>query len=155
MNLTLSIDEALAERARAVAAGRGKSLNQLVRDLLEAETGIHDGAARDLLRRSMSDRTGVVSTQVLQEFYVNAREKLKLDGAAARARIEVYLGFDIVTVTPSLLLAAVDLNRLDSVSFWDALVIRAAEHAGCDTLYSEDLQAGRRFGPVRVVNPFA
>jgi hypothetical protein len=46
MNLTLSIDEALAERARAVAAGRGKSLNQLVRDLLEAETGSHDGAAR-------------------------------------------------------------------------------------------------------------
>ena len=44
MNLTLSIDEALAERARAVAAGRGKSLNQLVRDLLEAETGLHDGA---------------------------------------------------------------------------------------------------------------
>ena len=46
MNLTLSIDEALVERARAVAAGRGKSLNQLVRDLLEAETGIHDGTAR-------------------------------------------------------------------------------------------------------------
>lgn len=46
MNITLSIDEALAERARAVAAGRGKSLNQLVRDLLEAETGAHDGAAR-------------------------------------------------------------------------------------------------------------
>ena len=46
MNLTLSIDEELAERARAVAAGRGKSLNQLVRELLEAETGIHDGAAR-------------------------------------------------------------------------------------------------------------
>jgi hypothetical protein len=46
MNITLSIDEALAERARAVAAGRGKSLNQLVRDLLEAETGSHEGAAR-------------------------------------------------------------------------------------------------------------
>lgn len=46
MNITLSIDAALAERARAVAAGRGKSLNQLVRDLLEAETGTHDGAAR-------------------------------------------------------------------------------------------------------------
>lgn len=46
MNITLSIDESLAERARAVAAGRGKSLNQLVRDLLEAETGTHDGAAR-------------------------------------------------------------------------------------------------------------
>jgi len=120
----------------------------------DADAGAKTGVARDLLRRSMSERTGVLSTQVLQEFYVNARKKLKLDGAAARARIEVYLAFDVVAVTPSLLLAAVDLHRLDSVSFWDALVIRAAEHAGCDTLYSEDLQAGRRFGPVRVVNPF-
>lgn len=49
MNLTLSIDEALLERARSVAAGRGKSLNQLVRDLLEAETGTHDGAAKAVL----------------------------------------------------------------------------------------------------------
>lgn len=121
----------------------------------DADAGAKTGIARSLLRRSMSERTGVLSTQVLQEFYVNARKKLQLDGAAARARVEVYLSFDVVTITPALLLAAVDLNRLDSVSFWDALVIRAAEHAGCDTLYSEDLQAGRRFGPVRVVNPFA
>lgn len=121
----------------------------------DADAGAKTGIARALLRGSMTERTGVVSTQVLQEFYVNARKKLQLDGAAARARIEVYLSFDVVAVTPALLLAAVDLNRLDSVSFWDALVIRAAEQAGCDTLYSEDLQAGRRFGPVRVVNPFA
>lgn len=121
----------------------------------DADAGAKTGIARALLRGSMAERTGVVSTQVLQEFYVNARKKLQLDGAAARARIEVYLAFDVVTVTPALVLAAVDLNRLDSVSFWDALVIRAAEQAGCDTLFSEDLQAGRRFGPVRVVNPFA
>ena len=121
----------------------------------DADAGAKTGIARELLRGSMADRTGVVSTQVLQEFYVNARKKLKLDGAAARARIEVYLGFDVVTVTPSLLLAAVDLNRLDSVSFWDALIIRAAEQSGCETLFSENLQAGRRFGPVRVVNPFS
>lgn len=121
----------------------------------DADAGVKTGIARQLLRRAIAERTGVASTQVLQEFYVNARKKLQLDGAAARARIEVYLGFDVVTVTPALLLAAVDLNRLDSLSFWDALVIRTAEHAGCDTLYSEDLQAGRRFGPVRVVNPFA
>lgn len=120
----------------------------------DADAGAKTGIARDLLRRCMVDRTGALSTQVLQEFYVNARKKLKMDGASARARIEVYLAFDVVTVTPSLLLAAVDLHRLDSISFWDALVIRAAEHAGCDTLYSEDLQSGRRFGPVHVVNPF-
>jgi predicted nucleic acid-binding protein len=121
----------------------------------DADAGGRTGIARELLRRSLAERTGVISTQVLQEFYVNARKKLRLDGAAARARIEVYLGFTVVTVTPALVLAAVDLNRLDAVSFWDALVIRAAEQAGCDTLFSEDLQAGRRFGPVRVVNPFA
>lgn len=120
----------------------------------DADAGAKTGVARTLLRQAVVERTGVVSTQVLQEFYVNARNKLKLDGAAARARVEVYLGFEVVTVSPALLLAAVDLNRLDSVSFWDALVIRAAEHAGCDTLYSEDLQDGRRYGPVRVVNPF-
>jgi predicted nucleic acid-binding protein len=120
----------------------------------DADAGEKTAVARDLLRRALVDRSGVVSTQVLQEFYVNARKKLKLEGAAARARIEIYLTLDVVTVSPALLLAAVDLHRLDTVSFWDALVIRAAEQAGCDTLYSEDLQAGRRYGTVRVVDPF-
>jgi hypothetical protein len=62
MNITLSIDEELAERARAVAAGRGKSLNQLIRELLENETGRHDGAGRvealDLLWASSAGRSG-------------------------------------------------------------------------------------------------
>ncbi len=121
----------------------------------DASAGTKTSTARELLRVAMTRRTAVISTQVLQEFYVNARKKLKLDGPAARARVEVYSTFEVVAVTPALILAAIDLNRLDSISFWDALIIRAAEHAGCDTLYSEDLQAGRRFGPVRVVNPFA
>lgn len=120
----------------------------------DADAGPKTEAARALIRRAMVDGTGIVSTQVLQEYYVNARKKLRMDGAAARSRIELYLGFEVVTVTPSLVLAAVDLHRLDSLSFWDALIVRTAEHAQCATLYSEDLQDGRRFGSVRVVNPF-
>lgn len=62
MNITLSIDDDLVERARAVAAGRGKSLNQLVREFLEAETGMHDGEARarllDELWATSSGRSG-------------------------------------------------------------------------------------------------
>jgi hypothetical protein len=62
MNLTLAIDAELAERARALAAGRGKSLNQLVRDLLERETGRHGGEARaeilDALWATSSGRSG-------------------------------------------------------------------------------------------------
>ncbi len=91
---------------------------------------------------------------MLQEFHLNATKKLGLERGAARARLEVYLGFDVVALTPPLLLAAVDRHRLDSVSCWDALVIRAAKHAGCHTLSSGDLQAGRRFGSVRAANPF-
>lgn len=110
--------------------------------------------ARDLVRRSVVGRTGVVSTQVLQEYYVNARKKLGMDGGAARARVELYGALDVVTADVDLVLRAVDLNRLDTISFWDALVVTAASTAGCDVLYSEDLQHGRLYGAVKVVNPF-
>lgn len=120
----------------------------------DADAGPKTELARNLLRQAMLQRSGVISTQVLQEFYVNARKKLNLDGAAARARVEVYLGFDVVTVGPGLLLSAIDLHRLDSLSFWDALIVRSAEQAGCAVLYSEDLQHGRRFGALQVVDPF-
>lgn len=121
----------------------------------DLDGGAKTEAARTLIRTLVAERKGVVSTQVLQEYYVNARKKLRMDGTAARARVEVYGALEVVTISPALVLAAIDLHRLDTLSFWDALVVRCAEHAGCDTLYSEDLQAGRRFGPVRVVNPFA
>jgi len=121
----------------------------------DADAGRKADVARALIRRCMLDRTGVLSTQVLQEYYVNARKKLRMDGAAAKARVEVYTGFAVIPILPPLVLAAIDLHRLDMVSFWDALVICAAEQAGCEVLYSEDLQAGRRFGSVRVLNPFA
>lgn len=120
----------------------------------DADGGEKTQIARDLIRSAMRRRTGVVSTQVLQEYFVIARKKLKLDGAAARARLEVYSTLQVVPVGTSTILAAVDLHRLHQISFWDALVVRAAEQAGCDTLYTEDLQAGRAFGPIRIVNPF-
>ena len=73
---------------------------------------------------------------------------------SARARVEVYSGLEVVEVSAALVLAAIDLHRLHTLSFWDALVVRAAEQAGCEILYSEDLQDGRRFGKLQVVNPF-
>jgi predicted nucleic acid-binding protein len=51
-------------------------------------------------------------------------------------------------------LAAIDVQRLLGVAFWDALVVRAAKKAGCAVLYSEDLQHGRTYDGVRVMNPF-
>ena len=120
----------------------------------DADAGSKTAVARALLQRAMIDRSGVISTQVMQEFFVIARKKLGLDGAAAKARVELYQSFQVLTISPSLVLEAIDLHRLDKLSFWDALIIRAAVQAGCETLYSEDLQDGRRFGPVQIQNPF-
>lgn len=124
----------------------------LYADDLDAED--KTAIARDLIRSCVVDRSGVVSTQVLQEYFVNARRKLGMDGAAARARVETYSYLRLLVVDLDLILGAIDLHRLDSVSFWDALIVRAAQRAGCDVLYSEDLQHGRRYEQLRIVNPF-
>lgn len=120
----------------------------------DSDAGEKLTAARALVRRAVLDLSGVISTQVLQEYYVNARKKLGMDGASARGRIEIYRSLPTVIVDVDLILAATDLSRLDEISFWDALIVRSAERARCEILYSEDLQHGRRYGGVRVVNPF-
>ena len=56
--------------------------------------------------------------------------------------------------TAKLLTSAIDLQQQAQLSFWDAMVVQAALEAGCDRLYSEDLQAGQHFGFLVVVNPF-
>ena len=110
--------------------------------------------AIDIVRTAMRAADGVVSTQVLQEFYVNAVRRLTMPKERAQARTRLYQSLVVVPVTPELIQSAIDLHRLEPLSFWDALVLRAAGSAGCTTLYSEDVQAGRVFDGVRVVNPF-
>ena len=97
---------------------------------------------------------GVLSTQVLQDYYHTAVNKLKLDAAFAVQRLIWFAKFQVVTVTPHIIIAATDLHRLRSLSFWDSLIIQAAITSGCDTLYSEDLNSGEIIHGVRIVNPF-
>ena len=66
-----------------------------------------------------------------------------------------YLAWVVVDNTPRLLVAAAALQQRTQISFWDALVVQAAIEAGCDRLYSEDLNAGQKFGSLVVLNPFA
>lgn len=98
----------------------------------------------------------LLSTQVLQEFYAVSTGRLRatLTPAEAGAALEAFAQLPIVTVTPDVVLGAVRLHRSDSISFWDALIIQAALFGGAHTLYSEDLQHGRRFGDLLVENPF-
>jgi predicted nucleic acid-binding protein len=110
--------------------------------------------ARELILSVMGARTGVLSLQVLQEYFAVATRKLGISATAARRRIEVLNRLDVVILGVQDLLAAIDLHRLHGFSIWDALVIRAALNAGCKILYSEDLQHGRRINGLEIVNPF-
>lgn len=110
--------------------------------------------ALDLLAEQRHARTGVVSLQVLQEYFVAATRKLAVEPGVARRKVELFANYHLVVLDVDDVLAAIDLHRLHGMSFWDALVVRAAKEGGCSVLYSEDLQHGRSIDGVRIVNPF-
>jgi len=110
--------------------------------------------ALELLAEHRRARTGVVSMQVLQEYFVTVTRKLRVDPAVARRKVELLAEFDVAAPEVGDILAAIDLHRLHGFSFWDALVVRAAKQAGCGVLYSEDMQGMREIDGVRIVNPF-
>jgi predicted nucleic acid-binding protein len=120
----------------------------------DARDAAKQSGARALLRRLLLERSGKLSIQVLQEFFAAATQKLGLAAVDARRRIEVFSNLDVVRLDADDVLGAIDLHRLHQLSIWDALVVRAALVSGCRTLYTEDLQHGRRFDGLQVVNPF-
>jgi predicted nucleic acid-binding protein len=111
--------------------------------------------ARTLVEGLWERRSGVVSTQVLQELAVNLRRKAKkpLDSKATRDVVSDYLAWQVVVNGGDSILEALDLEARYQISFWDALVIQAAQVAGAEILYSEDLSDGQKYGTVRVKNP--
>lgn len=110
--------------------------------------------ARAVVRDALGSGEGVVSTQVLQEFFVNSTRKLGVDPVDARRKVELLARMDLVRIDIAMILAAIDLRRLHSFSFWDALVLQAASVAGCSVLLTEDLQHGQVLAGVRIENPF-
>lgn len=112
--------------------------------------------AQRLLDELWESRSGVVSTQVLSEFYVVATRKFDppLPRRQARQVVDAYGAWPVVEVDVALILAASTLEERHTLSFWDALIVEAAARAGATRLVSEDLQTGRRIRGVLVENPF-
>jgi predicted nucleic acid-binding protein len=110
--------------------------------------------AREVLSELIRERRAVVSTQVMQEYFVTAVKKLGMSAERARTRVEALHRLDVVMVRPELVLGAIDLHRLHSLSFWDALVVKCASAAGCARLLSEDLNGGQVIDGVTIENPF-
>jgi predicted nucleic acid-binding protein len=110
--------------------------------------------ARESVATHRRAGTGVVSLQVLQEYFVTITRKLGVDPQIARRKVELLAEFDVAAPDVGDILAAIDLHRLHGVSFWDALVLRSAKQAGCTVLLTEDMQDKREIDGVRIVNPF-
>lgn len=113
--------------------------------------------AEKLLEQLWASRTGSLSTQVLQEFYVVATRKFDppMSRRAAREIVALYATWPLIQVDLPLIVTASQLEERHKMSFWDALVVEAARRAGATRLVTEDLQDGRLMGGVRIENPFA
>ncbi|HZR54307.1 MAG TPA: PIN domain-containing protein [Streptosporangiaceae bacterium] len=122
----------------------------------DTDAGDRHAAAKVLLARLWDNRSGFLSTQVLQEFYAVVTRKFKpaMPRPKARAIVAAYGEWCAVATDPQLIVSASRLEEEHTLAFWDALIVQAAIQAGAERLLSEDLQDGRRFGALAIENPF-
>jgi predicted nucleic acid-binding protein len=121
----------------------------------DRSTGIKHDRAQQLIEGLWKSGRGVLSTQVLQELCVNLRRKVARPLAVDEIRqlIHDYMSWEIVVNTPEAVIQALEIEARYKTSFWDALILQAAEQSGATILYSEDLAAKQKYGTVHVVNP--
>jgi predicted nucleic acid-binding protein len=114
-------------------------------------------SARRLLAKGITDGGVATSTQVLSEFFVTITRKVQkpLSAEAARHEIRLLAALDLADIDLALVDRAIEAHGRWQVSYWDGLIIAAAERLGCDTLLSEDLSDGQVYGSVTVRNPFS
>lgn len=115
----------------------------------------HD-TARSVLRELWSERNGVLSTQVLQEFYVNVTRKIPrpLSKPSARLVVGSYTVWCVDT-TPGEISVAFQIEDASRIGFWDALIVASALKSGATRILSEDLNPGQMIAGIRIENPFA
>jgi predicted nucleic acid-binding protein len=108
-----------------------------------------------LIQEHLEDGEGMISVQVLREFYVSVRWLSRpLSVAEAEIALELFARFSPASEDGRMVVGAVSRSREFMLSFWDALILEAALRSGADTLLTEDLQHGQRIEGLTVVNPF-
>jgi predicted nucleic acid-binding protein len=123
----------------------------------DLDAGIKQQRAEQRLRELWAKGNGRLSTQVLQEFYVNVTRKLATPVAKAAARevVATYGSWVPEPTTVETIVRAADLAELAQISFWDALIVAAAEQCGARHIWSEDLSDGQKIVGIAIVNPLA
>jgi predicted nucleic acid-binding protein len=131
---------------------------------LDANVLVYANDSRDAAKQSRAIQvvaecirqgTGVVSTQVLQEYAAVALGKLDQDLDVVLRQLLLLESLEIVQITPELVRRALEIQARYRISYWDAAIVAAAEHAKCSVLLSEDLTPGQLYATVRVEDPFS
>jgi len=122
----------------------------------DADAGEKQRVAKAVLRELWSERAGVLSIQVLQEFYVNVTRKIPspLSKDLARLVVTSYAIWCMET-TPAEVATAFRIEDESQIGFWDALIVSSAAESGASRILSEGLNAGQRIAGVLIENPFA
>jgi len=126
--------------------------------LYVVSAAVEDAAKRAIAVGLITDCDFAISVQVMQEFADAALRKKRLGVTPEEVRVmlvELSENYPVLSPTPGLVMRALEISRRHQIRFYDAAIIAAAQELGCDTLYSEDLNAGQVYGGIRVVNPFA
>jgi len=112
--------------------------------------------ALKIIEKLWEDGNGVISTQVLQEFYVNVTRKIPypLSRSEARGILECYLSWHVELNGPEATFLASEIEERYSLSFWDALIVAAARNAGAEKILTEDLNHGQKIEGILIENPF-
>ena len=126
--------------------------NILVYSLDQSDAG-KQKQSRRLIKSLSAENSGVISTQVMQEFYVAATAKLGADPLLIKDILRSLERFETVVVSPMLIKDAIDCAIINRIPFWDALIVVSAESAHCETLWTEDLNHGQVIRGVRIENP--
>jgi len=115
----------------------------------------HDQAA-EIVSQVWESRNGVLSTQVLQEFYVTLTRKVSstLSKLEARKLVQKYSHWHLVLNDPSIILQASEIEESNNISFWDALIVSAAYSQNVPTILTEDLNHGQIIEGILIRNPF-
>ena len=122
----------------------------------DLDAGQKNKISRDIIRNLWENRLGVISTQVLQEFYVNVTRKIEnpLQKPQARGIIESYLAWPVELNDASTVLSASEIEERHMLSFWDAMIIASARRANAEKIITEDLNHGQQIEGILIDNPF-
>ena len=112
--------------------------------------------AQELLKTGIENETAVVSAQVLGEFFTTVTRKIQnpLSADDAQAAVDLISTLSVVALDLALVRRAISTQKRYGISYWDALIVVAAESAGCTRILSEDLNSGQAYNGIVVVNPF-